>query len=176
MSHGPAAEGSSAEPNLTPLLDMVLQLLMFFMMCVNFVNDQIKEDVKLPDSTQARPMDKAETDVLFVNLRPFNPADYRDRLPADALARLERKFKEGDACVSVVGMEPMKLLELKFWLKQRYEDEEKSARGGKVNTAIILRAHKDADYGQVFQVLQMCKVVGYRKLKLRATSKSGGGA
>ena len=177
MSHGPAAEGSSAEPNLTPLLDVVMQLMMFFIMCVSFVTDQIKEDVKLPDSTQARPMDKAETDVLFVNLKPFALADYRDRLPADALARLEGKFKEGDACVTVVGMEPMRLpLDVKFWLKQRYEDEEKTAKDGKVNTAIIVRVDKNTDYLQVFQLLQTCKVVGYKRLKLRALTKSGGGA
>ena len=54
MSHGAAADLAHAEPNLTPLLDVVLQLLMFFMMCVNFVNEQVKEDVKLPESASAR--------------------------------------------------------------------------------------------------------------------------
>src|SRR5581483_9239644 len=83
MSHG-VDTGHSAEPNLTPLLDVVLQLLMFFMMCVNFVTEQINEDIKLPDSESARPMDKGETDVLFLNLKPFALADFKDRLSARA--------------------------------------------------------------------------------------------
>jgi biopolymer transport protein ExbD len=45
MSHGSSGEGAVSEPNLTPLLDVVLQLLMFFMMCVNFVNEQVNENI-----------------------------------------------------------------------------------------------------------------------------------
>src|SRR5437764_9789429 len=137
MSHGPSSEASVAEPNLTPLLDVVLQLLMFFMMCVNFVTEQVKEDVKLPESVSARPMDKAETDVLFVNLKPFRVEDFSDRMPEEALARLQEKFRAGDPCVLVVGKEPMRLVELKYWLRDRYEEAEKAAKGGPVNTAII---------------------------------------
>ena len=62
MSHGGGGEGHVAEPNLTPLLDVVLQLLMFFMMCVNFVNEQVNEDIKLPRSQAVKPMDKGEAD------------------------------------------------------------------------------------------------------------------
>src|SRR6185369_17031710 len=69
MSHGPSGEGGiKAEPNLIPLLDIVFQLLMFFMMCVNFVTEQVSESIKLPVAQSARPMSKRETDVLFLNL------------------------------------------------------------------------------------------------------------
>ena len=69
MSHGPSAEGSNAEPNLTPLLDVVLQLLMFFMMCVNFVTEQVNEDIACrwrsrPGRwTRARPMCSFSTSI-----------------------------------------------------------------------------------------------------------------
>ena len=176
MSHGPTAEGSVAEPNLTPLLDVVLQLLMFFMMCVNFVTEQVNEEVKLPGSASAQPMDKAETDVLFINLKPFVTSEFKDRLPPDVLARVNDKFRDGDPCILVVGKEPMKPIDLKFWLKQRYEDEKKNSKDGQVNTAVIIRADQNTDYAQVFDLLQLCKVQGYRKLKLRAMTVSGGGS
>jgi len=32
-----SAEGSETDPNLTPLLDVVLQLIMFFLLTVNFL-------------------------------------------------------------------------------------------------------------------------------------------
>ena len=41
MSHGGSDSGVSAEPNMTPLLDLVLQLLMFFIINVNFVSEQV---------------------------------------------------------------------------------------------------------------------------------------
>jgi biopolymer transport protein ExbD len=175
MSHGGGGEGSAAEPNLTPLLDVVLQLLMFFMMCVNFVNEQVNEDITLPKSQAVKPMDKADTDVLYINLKPFALKDFQDRLPADVLARAEQRFHEGDECILIPGKEPMRRADLKVWLKQQHDDAEElaKARGGKeVNTAIVIRAHKEADYAQVFDILQECKNVGYTRLKLRALTKN----
>src|SRR5690242_17850490 len=169
MSHGPAAEASSAEPNLTPLLDVVLQLLMFFMMCVNFVNEQVKEDVKLPESASARPMDKAQTDVLFLNLKPFHYREWKDRVrDEELLAKLQDKFREGDPLVFVSGKDPMKPIELDFWLKQKHEDLLKDSP--EVKTAVIIRADKNTDNAQVFRLLQMCKVRGFTNLKLRAVT------
>ncbi|MHB1425706.1 MAG: ExbD/TolR family protein [Gemmataceae bacterium] len=179
MSHAPASgEGGSAEPNLTPLLDVVLQLLMFFMMCVNFVSEQVNEDIKLPRSQAVKPMDKGEADYLFINVKPFALKDFQERLPSDVLARVQEKFRDGDECVLVPGKEPMKRNELRIWLKQQYEDAKQIAeqRGAKdVNTAVVIRAHMDTDYGQVFEILQMCKNVGYRRLMLRALTKNNPG-
>ena len=54
MSASVGSEG--ADPNLTPLLDLVLQLIMFFMITVNFVRtDQFDDAIKLPVATSAMP-------------------------------------------------------------------------------------------------------------------------
>jgi biopolymer transport protein ExbD len=206
MSHGPTAQDSICEPNLTPLLDVVLQLLMFFMMCVNFVGEQITEDVKLPRSASVKPMDKTDNDVLHLNCKTFDEqvfdkylsavalgqakADYANYMAenrratpealrrawakflADALERTGSKFRPGDPCVLVVGKEPMKLSELKWWLKQEYEDKQKLSPDGKVNTAIVIRADKDTDYEKVYEILHQCKIQGYTRLKLRATQRN----
>jgi biopolymer transport protein ExbD len=176
MSHGAAADLAHAEPNLTPLLDVVLQLLMFFMMCVNFVSEQVTEDIRLPQSQAVKPMDKADTDVLFINLKPFDLKDFQDRMPADVLTRVQEKFRDGDECILIPGKEPMRRSDLNVWLKQQYADAKQIAESAgaskEVNTAIVIRAHKEADYAQVFEILQMCKNVGYRRLKLRALTKN----
>jgi biopolymer transport protein ExbD len=175
MSHGPT-DGGHSEPNLTPLLDVVLQLLMFFMMCVNFVNEQNNEAINLPESLSALPMDKSESDVLFVNVKPFRAEDFQDRgLTEEGLQRLKDRFQPGEACVLTVGRDPMKPNEARYWLKQEYEDAEKKSADGKVHTAVVIRADRDTDYAQVFQLLQMCKVQGYTRLKLRAMTKGGSG-
>jgi biopolymer transport protein ExbD len=57
------------EPDLTPLLDVVMQLIMFFMMCINFVNDQLNANVLLPDSTSAQELPpKTDSDILVINI------------------------------------------------------------------------------------------------------------
>src|SRR5260370_34408698 len=67
MSHG-ADIAIKAEPNLVPLLDLVLQMLMFFIITVNFVSGQVNESIKLPVAQMAQPMKKDITDVLYLNI------------------------------------------------------------------------------------------------------------
>jgi len=67
MSASVGSEG--ADPNLTPLLDLVLQLIMFFMITVNFVRaDQFDDAIKLPVATSAIAMDPSAEDLIFLNL------------------------------------------------------------------------------------------------------------
>lgn len=147
MSHA-ARDGTTCEPNLTPLLDLVLQILMFFIIAVKFVSNQVSTDIQLPDAQSARPMDKDEIDVLFLNMN-------------------------SQGKVSVLEKpQPMELLETKYYLKQVAEDAQRNSKDGKVNIAVVLRADRNADYAQVYQVLQMCKASGFRKLNLRAISKA----
>src|SRR6185312_5824986 len=48
-----------AEPNLTPLLDIVFQLITFFMLVINFSRDNFDLRIKLPVAGSARPQDDA---------------------------------------------------------------------------------------------------------------------
>src|SRR5438128_11084405 len=67
-----SSSDAGCEPNLTPLLDLVLQILMFFMVTVNFAQDQqqVSANVKLPDSETARPLSQAkDRDPIFLNLQ-----------------------------------------------------------------------------------------------------------
>src|SRR6185295_6535560 len=60
----------SAEPNLTPLLDVVFQLITFFMLVINFSNDNYDQRVRLPVAGSARPLDagKVSEDRLVLNI------------------------------------------------------------------------------------------------------------
>ena len=48
---------TKAEPNLTPLLDVVFQLITFFMLVINFSNDNYDQRVRLPVAGTARPVE-----------------------------------------------------------------------------------------------------------------------
>src|SRR5712691_3520733 len=98
MSHGPS-QGEATEPNLTPLLDVVLQLIMFFMITVNFVRvDQLNEDIKLPVAQAAVPMDQSAEDWVFLNLDKNGKLLGSDtkaiRNPAELKAHLQSKRTE----------------------------------------------------------------------------------
>src|SRR5688572_14111138 len=61
--------GSEMEVNLTPLLDLILQLIMFFLACTNFAADQASSNVQLPESTSAQEIQpKTEDEYLVINI------------------------------------------------------------------------------------------------------------
>jgi biopolymer transport protein ExbD len=146
MSHG---GDDSAVPNLIPLLDVVFQLLMFFMMCVNFVSEQTSGDVKLPFAQSARPMDKADaSSVLMLNMN-----------------------HNGELLMA--GQDPMTTQgEVRFYLKQQFADAERIEKGKGPQVSIVIRADEGADYGKVYELLSICKEVGFRKLQLRAQQRN----
>jgi len=143
--------GDAVDPNLIPLLDLVLQLVMFFIMVANFAAQQVTSDVMLPISASARPPDPGELDVIYLNLN-----------------------NEGKLMVS--GREALNTLsEVKYYLMSEYTTAKRSAeaRGEKdVKTVVIIRADKNADFKPVFEVLRECKSAGFKKWQLRATVKN----
>src|SRR5438270_3825831 len=145
-----------AEPNLVPLLDLVFQLIMFFMITVNFVSAQLNEEIKLPIAQSARAMDKAEVEVLVLNM--------------DAGGKLQ-----------IVGQpEPLSNdSQKRYFLDRYYADaklasEERGDKKGRVKTTIIIRADRNANYEQVFGLMALCKQAGFKKLQLRAYTRAGG--
>jgi biopolymer transport protein ExbD len=139
------------DPNLIPLLDLVLQLVMFFIMVANFAAQAQNSDVMLPLAASARPQDAGEVEVIYINLN-----------------------HEGK--VIVPGREPLNSIsEVKYYMMSEFLNAKRSfeARGEKeVKTVVIIRAHKDADFKPVFEVLRECKSAGFRKWQLRATIKN----
>ena len=60
-----------AEPNLTPLLDVVFQLITFFMLVINFSSENYDQRVRLPIAESARPIEdeqRVSEDRLVLNV------------------------------------------------------------------------------------------------------------
>jgi biopolymer transport protein ExbD len=153
MSHGAS---SDAEPNLVPLLDLVLQLIMFFMTCAQFaVMEQTDQSIKLPSAMQARPIPEEGLGPEAVFLGVNN-----------------------DGEVKVVGRPVIKSDdELATFLKRDvFEPAQREARkrGEKdVRTVVVIRADQNASYEQIYKVMRRCQEAGLRNLQLRAIQAGG---
>jgi biopolymer transport protein ExbD len=158
MSHGPSTEGSKAEPNLVPLLDVVLQLIMFFMLTVNFVQtDQVNPSIILPEAQSAVPLDKTVRDVLFLNMD-------KDGKVLLAGENLDTRTKVGRSKIqSYLNKE-------KARAQRRLADSKSEGDADKF--MVVLRAHKLCNYEDVFGVLQLCEEAGYRRWQLRVQSRA----
>jgi biopolymer transport protein ExbD len=152
MSASVGSEGS--DPNLTPLLDLVLQLIMFFMITVNFVRvDQFDDSIRLPVATSAVAIDSSAEDWVFLNLG-------KDGQLKGALSTLVLDTAQ----------------KIKVFLMTEKANLERSARArgkvGDIKIVVILRADKDCKYGDVWKVLDSCQQAGFRYWQLRAMTRA----
>ncbi len=145
--------GGQDEPNLVPLLDLVFQLIMFFMITVNFVRtDQINEEVTLPMAQAGVPMDQAAEDWIFLNMnREGNLVGHAEDLNTPGWGKLRAHLSREKESL------------------QRQADLQ--GKKGEVKVVVVLRAHKDARYGKIWEVLKACTEAGYKRWQLRVLKK-----
>lgn len=147
------------EPNLTPMLDMVLQLVMFFMLCANFVADRANKSIKLPDAIQAKALDKNVDSVLFLNIDGDG-----DVLLANRSVSKEEKKKDGKLALT-------NEVQIKSYMQERLREYElllKKAEQGKGKTPmVVIRADKSTTFRKVYNVMSACQKAGYKDVQLR---------
>lgn len=168
MSHG-GGTVDNVDPDLTPLLDLVMQLLMFFIVNVNFVSEQVSPDIQLPRSESARPIDKADPAALFLNQKVKSREFMNKLMPAD-----RQRLQNAESVVLIPGQPPMSLAETKSWLRDKYDNLVKLSPDGEVRTVIHFRPDENLELGQMFTLMNYCKVAGFKKLKIRAKVSKGG--
>lgn len=142
-----------AEPNLTPLLDVVFQLITFFMLVINFTSENYDQRVHLPVAGSARPVEDSERiseDRLVLNI------DHFGRLLVGG-----QVLPYNEALQAIRHQADLVKLNLK-------------AAGVKVDgdkglpTTIIFRADKDATFQDVMKLINACQTQGFRKFALKA--------
>jgi biopolymer transport protein ExbD len=147
------------EPNLTPMLDMVLQLVMFFMLCANFVTDRANKSIKLPDSIEAKALDKDVESVIYLNVDSDGDVLLVPR-------NVTREEKRKDNSIAITNE-----IALQSYMKQRLLDFEKTlkkAEQGQGKTPlVIIRADKGCTFRKVYNVMSACQKAGMRDVQLR---------
>ncbi len=136
----------SAEPDMTPMIDMTFQLIAFFMVLLNFGEGEIDSRIKLPTSQLAKPPEAPIEAPLVLQLTSDDNVIFSgEAIPISALdrpLRNERRFLE------LSGRKPS-------------------------DATVILRADVDAKTGVVQEVIQKCQTNGFEKFALRAKQEEG---
>jgi biopolymer transport protein ExbD len=149
MSHD-----SSAEPNLTPMLDMVFQLVTFFMLVINFKGAALDLSLKLPVLGSARPLDTEGHDELFV-------------LNVDALGKLKVYGIEKDLKSYIASEARVTALKMSV-------SNPKFKAGDELPTMVVLRADKGIPFKLLNEIIKTCQDQGFRRFSLKAMTKTEG--
>lgn len=152
MSHGSVEK---CEPNMTPMLDLVLQLVMFFMLCANFIMEDANAAVKLPTALQARPLEKTEDYVITLNVDTKGDV----LLGRDATAKRLTNAVQVRSHMQVLHAGDAARIER---AKQKPGKQEPKP------SLVVVRAHQDCTFKQVNDVIVAAKQAGFTSFQLRA--------
>lgn len=141
-----------AEPNLTPLLDVVFQLITFFMLVFKISGDNYDQRVHLPVAGSARPVEgnTADEDKIVLNI----DSDGR-LLWGGEILDVERAVRE-------IGTQA-KLKVLNFKISGKPVKD-----GEPLPTMIVIRADKGVKFSQIYRYITACQSNRFTKFALKA--------
>jgi biopolymer transport protein ExbD len=142
-----------AEPNLTPLLDVVFQLITFFMLVINFSRENYDQRIKLPVAGSARPIEEGEKvaeDRFVLNLDRDGHLLFNGevQLPHQAGQTIRHEADLIKLNMKAIGTKP-------------------DPSGG-LPTTVEIRADKDLNYGSLQTLLNLCQNNGFHKFAFKA--------
>ena len=140
-----------ADPNLTPMLDMVFQLITFFVMVMTFKSAEIDFNLSLPVVGSARPVKtEGRTGLLVLNID--QAGNLRTTQPIhdiDGFARIQSQ-----ATLLANHMTPADL-----------------EAGGELPATVVIRADRATPFGKLNRVIKACQENGFRKFAMKALEK-----
>lgn len=151
---GSLAHGSNAQPNLTPMLDMVFQLITFFMLVINFKAASLDLSVHLPVVGSAAPVNTGSNpDLLVLNVDAGGGLNVYGERQDDI-----EGFIKNEALASLVKAK-MQQNQARFCL------------GDDLPTIVVVRADRATPFKRLNRVIQAAQEVGYRNFSLKAVNK-----
>jgi len=141
-----ARSNISAEPNLTPILDMVFQLITFFMLVISFKTASMDPGIRLPVVGSAQPKQK-ETERNFVVLN------------IDASGAL-KVYGEAYDLEKYLAMEAVAL-------RKHAEDQVSAAAQADFALAAVIRADRATPFTELNRILAACKKHGFRNVTFK---------
>lgn len=153
-----ASTEEGTEPNLTPILDMVFQLITFFMLVINFKGAALDLSLKLPVLGSARPLGSTAEGILVLNINS------NGKLNVYGVERDVRSYIAEEARVEII---------------RRTTRDKPLEIGDELPTTIVIRADKGIPFKQLNQVVGICQEFGFRRFALRAMNRdddAGGNA
>lgn len=149
-------ETGFTEPDMTPMIDIVFQLLTFFMIAINFENTKADERVKLPIDALAKPPETKLDDELLLNIGYERKPDGAKANPTPYI------FYDGDKTLEQIG--PALKQEASFF-------KAKSGDKALEEVSVVIRADSDVPTGMVQEVIEKCQQEGFTKFSLKASQK-----
>lgn len=153
------AEPAKVDIDMTPMIDIVFQLLTFFMVVINFEASDADERVKLAVSAMARPPKVKPADEVIVQVG-FNRRRDGTVINGPWLFYLGQEYAPEALEAEVLRRE-------KAFYRLKHPE-------GKIEAVIVIRADGDVPAGVVQKMIETCQKQQFEKFALKAMQPEGG--
>ncbi|HEV3006538.1 MAG TPA: biopolymer transporter ExbD [Pirellulales bacterium] len=144
----------SAAPNLTPILDMVFQLITFFMLVINFKAASLDTTLELPVLGSARPIDTGgDTGLLVLNVDAEGQLKVTGRVKKNIEDYIKQEAVASRIYAKIHGHEP--------------PENDKN----ELLTMVVVRADKATPFKLLNRIIKSCQENGFRRFSLKAMNK-----
>ena len=156
------ADSANAEVDMTPMIDIVFQLIAFFMVAINFEQAQADERVKLPRDRLAKPAEVKRDNELVLNVGYYRNKDGQRTDPAGNIDPQASAFVfyAGAERIPVLNFAPKLQLERQVFQDTGIDPKE---------VTVIIRADAEVPTGLVQQLIKMSQEAGFEKFAVKAT-------
>lgn len=143
--------GDGAEPDLTPMLDMVFQLITFFMLVTNMKAAALDLNLKLPVVGSARPVDtKGVEELLILNVTSDG------KINQYGIVKDPGPYIASEAQVSRMAAN---------------KAGGKLEAGDELPTRVVIRCDRATTFASLFEVIKLCQDQGFVQFALRAMDR-----
>lgn len=151
-----SSEPDQAEVDMTPMIDIVFQLISFFMMISNFEQTKADERVKLPKDSLAKPPEVKVENELVLNIGFLRDTEGNKLDPEPII------FYAGDQRFRLGNFAP-KLHQEQLVYKSQKQDP--------ADVSVVLRADADVPTGMVQELISVAQQEGFSRFAIKATQK-----
>jgi biopolymer transport protein ExbD len=152
------------EPNLTPMLDMVFQLVTFFVLIFNCKQAEMAEGVELPEIGSARPVGPSNEKFLVCNFKFKDSDPARKRASEPQLWFMGRVIEEKD-------IEAFAATEAHSSMLAAGMTEEDITVNSGLKTIVVIRADEAIPFRLIDSVITACQRYGFRQFAFKALDK-----
>ena len=138
-------------PNLTPILDMVFQLITFFMMVINFKAAALDTSLNLPVIGSARPVDaQGVQSLLVLNVYPDGSVNvYGQKVAVEAYLAREATVERA----------------------QLTRENPAFTEKDELRSVVVIRGDREVVFSDLNRVIRECQKNGYLKYALKAMNR-----
>ena len=150
-------EANEGKPNLVPMLDMVFQLITFFMLVINFKAAALDLTLRLPVIGSAGPVETNGQEFLILNVKYVTPDKEHPQVIPHVEMRVSGVQEDIASCIAREAA-ASRLTARRLGSNSKDKDD-----ADELQTTVVIRADQDTPFHLLNRVIKACQDNGFRR-------------